>query len=70
MVGKYVKYQVRPVRVNINAHEGKTEIAQRAKRLKDIQSFKMIFIATDMTRQQQAVDKELRLKLKEFREGK
>ena len=37
--------------------------------LRYIQSFKRIFIAPDMTRQQQAVDKELRLKLKEFREG-
>ena len=35
----------------------------------DIQSFKRVFIAPDMTRQQQAVDKELRLKLKDFREG-
>ena len=50
------------VRVKINSYEGKTEILQRAKMLKDIQSFKRIFITPDMTRQQQAVDKELRLK--------
>ena len=55
--------------VKINSHEGKTEIFQRAKMLKEIQSFKRIFIAPDITRQQQAVDKELRLKLTEFREG-
>ena len=59
-VGKYVKDKVRPVRVKINSHEGKTEILQRVKMLKDIQSFKRIFNAPDMTRQQQAVDKELR----------
>ena len=68
-LGKYVKDKVRPVRVKISSLEGKIEILQRAQMLKDIQSFKRIFIAPDMTRQQQAVDKELRLKLKEFREG-
>ena len=69
-VGKYVKDKVWPVRVKINSHEGKTEILQRAKMLKDIQSFKRISIAPGMTRQQQAVDnKELCLKLKVFREG-
>ena len=47
----------------------KLKFLQRAKMLKDIQSFKRIFIAPDMTRQQHAVDKELRLKLKEFHEG-
>ena len=68
-VKKYVKDRVRPVRVKINSREGKTEILQRAKMLKDIYSFKRIFIAPDMTRQPQAVAKELCLKLKEFREG-
>ena len=68
-VGKYVKDKMRPVMVKLNYHEGKTEILQEAKILKDIQSFKRIFIAPDMTSQQQAVDKELRLKLKEFREA-
>ena len=62
-VGKYVKDKVWLLRVKINSHEGKTEILQRAKMLKDIQSFKRIVIAPDMTSQQQAVDKELRLKL-------
>ena len=31
--------------------------------------FKKIFIAPDMSKEQQVVDKELRLKLKEFRKG-
>ena len=68
-MGKYVKDKVWPVRVKINSHEGKTKILQRSKMLKHIQSFKRIFIAPDITRQQQAVDKELRLKLKEIHEG-
>ena len=63
-VGKYIKDKVRLVRVKVNSHEGKTEILQRAKMLKDTPSFKRIFIAPDMTRQQQAVDKELHLKLR------
>ena len=68
-VGKYVTDNVQPVRVKCNSHQGKTESLQRAKMLKDTQSFKMIFIAPDMTRQQQAIIKELCLELKEFLEG-
>ena len=68
-VGKYVKDKVQPARVKFNSHEGKTEILQRAKMHKDIQSFKRIFIAPDMTRQQLTVDKELRLSLKSFVKG-
>ena len=48
--------------------ESRSEILRRAKNLTD-GSFKWVYISPDLTRRQQEVDKDLRQKLKSFREG-
>ena len=58
----------RPLKVQIKSADGKKEILVRARSLKETMSFKRIFITPDLTRKQQSADKELRMKLKQFRE--
>ena len=48
--------------------DSKKEILSRAKDLKNVESFKRMFISPDLTRRQQRVDKELITELKKFRE--
>jgi len=60
--------KVRPIRLVVKSLEGKIEIIKRAKQLKDSIEFKKIFISPDLTRKQQLEDKELRDKLKSFRQ--
>ena len=60
--------KVRPTRTNVKTLEGKSEILRRATNLKD-GSYKRMYISTDLTRRQQEVDKDLRQKLKCFRDG-
>ena len=60
--------KVRPTRIKVKTLEGRSEILRRATHLKD-GSFKQVYISPDLTRRQQEVDKDLRQKLKSFREG-
>ena len=60
--------KVRPTRIKVKTLEGRSEILKRAKNLKH-GSFKRVYISPDLTRRQQEVDKDLRQKLKSFREG-
>ena len=51
--------------------DSKNEMLSRAKNLKDNDKSKRMFISPDLTRKQQALDKELRMQLKKFHdEGK
>ena len=58
--------KIRPIRSKVKTVEGRTEMLKRAKELK-ASGFSKVFIAPDLTRKQQMIDKELREKLKEFR---
>jgi len=48
--------------------DSKREILSQAKSLKDNDKFKRMIILLDRTRKQQALDKELRMQLKKFRD--
>lgn len=67
-IGKYVPGKCRPLRVKIKTYESKVEILKRAAELKSVDTFAKIFIARDLTRKQQAFDKDLRQHAKEFRD--
>jgi phosphopantetheine adenylyltransferase len=60
--------KVRPIRVKITSLEGRSEILKRAKNLRESEDFKGVYISPDLTRQQQLQDKELRDKLKQYRQ--
>jgi hypothetical protein len=53
--------------VKVKSVEAKNEVLKRARDLKNIEEYKHIFIAPDLTRKQQTVDKDLRDKVKQFR---
>lgn len=59
--------KIRPIRVKVKTIEGRAELLKRAKDLKD-SGFKHVYIAPDLTRKQQLLDKDLREKLKKFKE--
>lgn len=67
-IGKLDVNKPRPLRIVIKSLDGKKEILSRAKDLKNVDTFKRMFISPDLTRRQQKVDKELRTELKKFRE--
>ena len=67
-IGKMDVNKPRPLRIVIKSLDGKKEILSRAKDLKNVDTFKRMFISPDLTRRQQKVDKELRTELKKFRE--
>jgi hypothetical protein len=67
-IGRYQEGKIRPLRVKIKTFEARNEILKRARDLKGLEQFKKVFIAPDLTRKQQEVDKELRDKVKQFRE--
>ena len=58
--------KIRPIRIKIKTVEGRSEMLKRAKDLKT-NGFSKVFIAPDLTRRQQLMDKELREKLKEIK---
>lgn len=68
-IGKADNDKTRPLRIKLLQFESKAEIMKRAKDLKENDSFKKVVITPDLTRKQQIKDKELRTKLKEFREN-
>jgi len=59
--------KVRPIRIKIKTIEGRVEMLRRAKDLKG-NGFSNVYIAPDLTRKQQLVDRDLREKLKDFRD--
>ena len=67
-MGKLDESKPRPLRIVVKSLDGKKEILSRAKDLKNVENFKRMSILPDLTRKQQKVDKELRTKLKKFRE--
>jgi hypothetical protein len=67
-IGRYTEGKIRPLRVKIKTFEARNEVLKRARDLKGLNEFKSIFIAPDLTRKQQEVDKDLRDKVKKFRE--
>ena len=67
-VGRAATNKVRPTCIKVKTLEGRAEILRCAKNLKD-GSLKRVYISPDLTRRQQEVDKDLRQKLKGFREG-
>ena len=66
-IGRYDPGKCRPLRVKIKTPEAKVEILKRAGELKHSTSFSKVFIARDLTRKQQAFDKDLREHVKEFK---
>lgn len=66
-IGRYTEGKTRPLRVRVKTIEAKIEILKRARDLKQSEEYKHIFIAPDLTRKQQLVDKDLREKLKQLR---
>src|SRR6267154_179082 len=64
--GKINDGKIRPIRVKVKTVEGRSEMLKRAKQLKD-NDFKNVYIAPDLTRKQQLFDKNLRERLKQFR---
>ena len=56
------------MRVRVRTFEARNEILKHARNLKDYSEFRKIYIAPDLTRKQQLVDKDLRVNLKKFRE--
>lgn len=67
-IGKLDVNKPRPLRIMLKSLDGKKEILSRAKDLKNVETYKRMFISPDLTRRQQKVDKELRTELKKFRE--
>jgi hypothetical protein len=68
-LGKHiVTDRPRPLRIQLKTPDSKKEVLIRAKSLKEIPAFKRMFISPDLTRKQQAEDKELRRQLKQFRD--
>ena len=58
-VGRFSAEKIRPIRVKVAGVDSKKEILQRAKSLRS-GMFDKVFIAPDLTKKQQVVDKDLR----------
>ena len=67
-IGRYTRGKIRSLRVRIKTFEARNEILRRARELKESEEFKKVFIAPDLTRKQQATDKDLREHVKKFRD--
>ena len=68
-IGKFSTEKSRPIKLRIKSFEGKKEILIRAKLLRELEGYKGVFIAPDLTRKQQALDKDLRMNLKTIKEA-
>jgi len=66
-IGRLTEGRPMPLRILWKSIDSKKEILSRAKSLKENDKFKRMFISPDLTRRQQALDKELRMQLKTFR---
>lgn len=67
-IGKFSHEKPRPIKLVIKTIEGRKEILIRAKMLRELDSYKGIFVAPDLTRRQQDYDKDLRSNLKRIRD--
>jgi hypothetical protein len=67
-VGRFVDGKIRPVRVKLRSVDSRNTILTRGKELKDCDAFKRVYISPDLTQKQQKVDKDLRERVKKFRE--
>jgi len=67
-IWKIEENKPRPLRIVVKSLDGKKEILSRTKDLKNVETFKRVFISLDLTRRQQKVDKELRTDVKKFRD--
>ena len=67
-IGRYSAGKQRSLRVRVKTLEARNEILKRAGSLKETNSFTRVFIAPDLTRAQQVIDKELRDRVKKFKE--
>ena len=67
-IGSPSQDKVRPLRIKLKSVESKIEVLKRAKCLKDVEEYKKVYISPDLTRDQQLLDKELREKVKAFRQ--
>jgi len=68
-IGKFSHEKARPIKMIAKTFEGKREILTRAKMLRELDDYKGIFVAPDLTRKQQEFDKDLRVNLKKIREA-
>ena len=66
-VGRFSAEKIRPIRVKVSGVDFKKEILQRAKSLRS-GMFDKVFIAPDLTKKQQAEDKDLREHVKTFKD--
>ena len=66
-VGRFSAEKIRPIRVKVSGVDSKKEILQRAKSLRS-GVFDKVFIAPDLTKKQQVVDKDLREHVNTFRD--
>ncbi len=64
--GKIKDGKIRPIRIKVKSIEGRIEMLKRAKELKN-NGFQNVYVAPDLTRKQQLLDKDLRDRLKKLR---
>lgn len=67
IIGRTVEGHPRPVRIILKRMEARTELLSRAKKVKDVEKYKRMFISPDLMRKQQDRDRELRWQLKLIR---
>lgn len=66
-VARLLPLEILLLRVRVKTVEAKNEILKMARDLKQCDEYKRVFIAPDLTRKQQLMDKDLRKKLKQRR---
>ena len=66
-VGRFSAEKIRSIRVKVSGVDSKKEILQRSKSVRS-GMFDKVFIAPDLTKKQQVVDKDLREHVKTFRD--
>jgi hypothetical protein len=68
-LGKHLSVdRPRPLRKKMKTPESEKEISIRARSLRETAAYKRMFITPDLTKNQQAEEKELRRQLKEFKD--
>ena len=67
-IGKYEAGKTRPVRIRTKTWKARNEMLKRARILKDREEFSKVYIAPDLTRKQQLLNKDLRTHVKKFKD--
>jgi len=67
-ISKFDENKSMPIRLVNNTLDGKKQILSRAKNLKDVENYIMMFMSPDFTRKQQGEDKQLRTELQSLTE--